>query len=105
MCTPSNVKVQGFKVSNDKKITDSSVLLALSYIKNMSKRPDVINMSFSGTDMDSHIENEINELTAMGAVFVGSAGNDGVENVTFPASYDNVIAVSGVDKDNTPSSF
>lgn len=105
MCTPSNVKVQGFKVSNDNKITDSSVLLALSYIKNMSKRPDVINMSFSGTDMDSHIENEINELTAMGVVFVGSAGNDGVENVTFPASYDNVIAVSGVDKDNTPSSF
>ena len=71
MCTPSNVKVQGFKVSNDNKITDSSVLLALSYIKNMSKRPDVINMSFSGTDMDSHIENEINELTAMGVVFVG----------------------------------
>lgn len=105
MCTPSNVKVAGFKVSNDNRITDSSVLLALSYIKNMNKRPDIINMSFSGSDMDSHIETEINELTDMGVVFVGSAGNEGSEKVSFPASYKNVIGVAGFDKDNTPSPF
>lgn len=105
MCTPDNVKIEGFKVSNNQLITDSSVLLALSYIKDMDRKPDVINMSFSGTEMDSHIETEINELTDMGIVFVSSTGNDGREVKTYPASYDNVIAVAGTDKNNNPCSF
>lgn len=94
MCTPDNVKIEGFKVSNNQIITDSSVLLALSHIKEMNRKPDVINMSFSGTEMDSHIETEINELTDMGIVFVGSAGNNGREVKSYPAAYDNVIAVA-----------
>lgn len=105
LCTPSNVKIEGFKVSNDQTVTDSSVLLALGFIKQMSRKPDVINMSFSGSDMDSHIESEINELTDMGVVFVGSSGNDGKEVTNYPASYDNVIAVSAVNKDGTPCDF
>lgn len=105
MCTPDNVKVEGFKVSNDGKITDSSVLLALAHMKHMNKRPDVVNMSFSGTDMDSHIENEIDELTAMGVVFVGSTGNNSSEVYSYPASYENVISVSGFEKNNIPSPF
>ncbi len=105
MCTPDNVKIEAFKVSNNQMITDSSVLLALSYIKEMDKKPDVINMSFSGTEMDSHIETEINELTDMGIVFVSSTGNDGREVKTYPASYDNVIAVGATDKNSNPCSF
>lgn len=105
MCTPGNVKIEGFKVTNDKNITDSSVLLALSYIKEMNEKPDIINMSFSGTSMDSHIEDVINELTDMGIVFVGSAGNDGREVKTYPAAYENVIAVAATDKNNNPCTF
>lgn len=105
MCTPDNVKIEGFKVSNNQIITDSSVLLALSHIKEMKRKPDVINMSFSGTEMDSHIETEINELTDMGIVFVGSAGNDGREVKSYPAAYDNVIAVAATDKNNNPCDF
>lgn len=105
MCSPSNVKIEGFKVTNNNNIMDSSVLLALSYIKEMNKKPDIINMSFSGTSMDSHIEDVIDELTDMGIVFVSSAGNDGREVKTYPAAYENVIAVAATDKNNNPCTF
>lgn len=105
LCTPENVKVQAFKVAYGMSVTDSSLLLALNHIKNMTKRPDIINMSFSGDKMDSHIENEINELTDMGVLFVSSAGNSGDESLSFPSQYDNVISVAGVEKSSVPSEY
>src|SRR5690606_16499485 len=54
---------------------------------------DVINVSF-GTSRDSAVLREaVDEALAVGAVVVGSAGNEGVSLVTFPAAYPGVIAV------------
>lgn len=102
MCTPSNVKIECFKVSNNEGLYDSAILLALEYIIETDNKPDVINMSFSNSN--KFIEEEIKKLDELGVVTVASAGNAGIETNYYPASYDSVISVAGVYEDFKPAS-
>lgn len=55
---------------------------------------DVISMSFGGGQgAFTTLENMINAGHDAGSIFVAAAGNDGNTNETFPAAYENVIAV------------
>lgn len=63
---------------------------------------DIINMSF-GTKYNSvALEKAVNAAYNAGILMISAAGNSGNdENVEYPAAYDNVIAVGGVDKNAT----
>jgi len=64
----------------------------------------LINMSF-GTDIDSSILRQaVNYAVAKGVILVAAAGNTR-GGVSYPAAYENVIAVGAVDKSNQKPSF
>lgn len=58
---------------------------------------NVINMSFASSKYNSKLESIINENGDV--VFVASAGDFSATGLSYPAKYDNVIAVSAVDQE------
>ena len=66
---------------------------------------DVINMSLGGGGYDRGMEEAIEAANSQGTIVVAASGNDGAENVSYPAAYDSVIAVGSVDSSETRSSF
>jgi major intracellular serine protease len=56
-------------------------------------KPDVINMSLGSPYPMPDVENILKELHKQNIPVVCSAGNNGQENVLYPAKYDDVIAV------------
>ena len=74
--TPSNVKLFAYKIFNkNSKGTSSEAVAALSYIKQLKNKPDIINCSFSTGSLGTVID----ELVDMGVTVVAAAGNDGKE--------------------------
>lgn len=74
--TPSNVKLFAYKIFNKNlKGTSSEAVAALSYIKQLKNKPDIINCSFSTGSLGTVID----ELVDMGVTVVAAAGNDGKE--------------------------
>jgi subtilisin family serine protease len=62
----------------------------------------VINMSLAGPD-NNILERVISAATDKGAFIVAAAGNEGPAAATvYPAGYENVIAVSAIDKRKQP---
>jgi type VII secretion-associated serine protease mycosin len=63
---------------------------------------DVINLSLT-TDPTPVLERAIDDALDQGVVLVAAAGNeggsDGTEQTAYPAAYDGVIAVAGIDRD------
>lgn len=66
---------------------------------------DVINMSLGGPGCPLTMRNAVNYAAARGIVLVAAAGNDASSVPSCPAAYDNVIAVSGTDRNNGDSDF
>ncbi len=65
----------------------------------------VINVSL-GIECHSHVlEWAVNYAYERGVVVVGSAGNENVAEVRYPARFADVIAVAAVDNDNVKASF
>lgn len=76
----------------------ASLVRALDWMNKSGVK--VINMSFAGP-RDEIMERAIVALAAKGVVMVGAAGNDGPASAPlYPAAYDEVIAVTAVDRDN-----
>jgi thermitase len=65
----------------------------------------VINLSLGAPQGAVTLENAINYAWNKGAFIVASAGNDGANIITYPAYYDNVIAVASTDQNDQKSSF
>ena len=62
-----------------------------------SQRADIINLSLSGTN-ESELEKDIyDKVRAQGVIVVAAAGNNASSQPVYPAAYDGVLAVSGVD--------
>lgn len=73
-----------------------SMLRALDWLD--AKKVNIINMSLSGPK-DDLVESAIKKLSAKGVLFVAAAGNEGpTAPPSYPAAYDNVIAVTAVTK-------
>jgi subtilisin len=71
---------------------------------------DVISMSFAGPDYSNAFHNICNAAYAQGIVLVAAAGNVGdgnplTDEVQYPAAYESVIAVAGVDQNDVVASF
>jgi serine protease len=58
-----------------------------------AKRADIINLSLGGAGFSSLDQQLYDELRELGIVVVASAGNEGSTLPSYPAAYDNVIAV------------
>lgn len=93
--TPSNVKLFAYKIFNkNSKGTSSEAVAALSYIKQLKNKPDIINCSFSTGSLGTVID----ELVDMGVTVVAAAGNDGKEVYQQPAIFDSVITVAATNQ-------
>ncbi len=74
-----------------------SFTVAKGIIAAVDNGADIINLSM-GSRSDSFIlQDAVNYATEHGVVIVAAAGNDASEGISFPAAYDNVIAVPAVD--------
>jgi hypothetical protein len=74
----------------------ASLLRALEWMK--GAKVNVINMSMSGP-YDELVEKMIADMSARGVLFVAAAGNGGPNAPpSYPAAYEQVIAVTAVDK-------
>lgn len=73
-----------------------SMLRALDWLD--ARKVNIINMSLAGPK-DDLVESAIEKLSAKGVLFVAAAGNEGpAAPPSYPAAYDNVIAVTAVTK-------
>jgi hypothetical protein len=79
-------------------VTDTlSLLRAVDWMG--ASRVNVVNMSLSGPD-DELLHKAIGDLSAKGVLFVAAAGNGGPgAPPSYPAAYDQVVAVTAVDRD------
>jgi subtilisin family serine protease len=67
---------------------------------------NIINMSFGGDQYSKILEEAINMAYENNILIIAASGNNGGENtITYPAKYQNVIAVGAVDKENNLTSF
>lgn len=66
---------------------------------------DVINMSLGGSNPSRALEDAINYAHQSGVTVVASSGNDGEDAVSFPAAFENCIAVGAVRYDKTVTSY
>jgi subtilisin family serine protease len=81
----------------------SDVIVGLDWC--IQNKMQVINMSLGGGGTTSY-HSAIKRAHGAGIVIVAAAGNDGMENsVNYPAKYDETIAVSATDGNNTLASW
>ncbi|MCF6269042.1 MAG: S8 family serine peptidase [Melioribacteraceae bacterium] len=66
---------------------------------------DIINCSWGGFGFSNAEQEVINYAVAKGAVVVGAAGNDGLDDVIFPAAYKGVLSVGNTDENDRKSLF
>lgn len=102
--TPTNVKIQGYKIADQNGAAYGSALeAALSYFYFSEERPDIVNISYYNCTSLSYI-NEMIDLLADDITFVLSAGNksDYVDDVDYilngrQLKEKKVISVGGID--------
>ncbi|SHF19953.1 Por secretion system C-terminal sorting domain-containing protein [Fodinibius roseus] len=66
---------------------------------------DIINCSWGGDGFSNAEQDVINYVTRRGALVVSSSGNDGVDKVSYPAGYDNVLGVGSVETSDMVSGY
>jgi len=99
-----NCSIMPLKAFNEYGIGDLfSVVKAINWA--VTHNASVINMSFSTSTPVSMLQNAINTAAEAGILLVASVGNDSTEVALFPASYQNVIAVSTFDTNEVISDF
>ncbi|ADL53773.1 S8 family peptidase [Clostridium cellulovorans] len=60
----------------------------------------VLNISLGSLEDDPILEESVNYAASKGCILVAATGNYGFQKVTYPAAYDNVIAVGSVNETN-----
>lgn len=71
--------------------------LSNDYNISPDKPADIINLSLGGSGYNQSVQNTFNEIrNSTSTIVVAAAGNDGTNQLGYPASYDNVISVSAV---------
>jgi RHS repeat-associated protein len=66
---------------------------------------DVVVMSFAGSDNSQALKEATKLANENGILLIAAAGNDGINQVSYPAQYDSVIAVGAVDGYNQWAPF
>jgi len=66
---------------------------------------DVINMSFGGANYSQTLEDAVNYAYNRGVVLVAASGNEGINEVAYPAAYENCIAVGAIGYDEVVADY
>ncbi|MGX9886178.1 type VII secretion-associated serine protease mycosin [Streptomyces sp. NPDC002276] len=96
---------------NDAEGDGTAATLTTAIRDAVAKGADVINISQDTANAvapDDRLRQAVDDALARGVVVVASAGNDGLGGnvkVTYPASYDGVLAVAASDRNNERASF
>ncbi len=93
--TAPGVSVVPIKTGTGDILSSDAIIAGINYA--ITKKVDVINMSFGSFDSNSGIEGALWEAHKKGIVLVASSGNDESSKVAFPAAYPWVIAVGATD--------
>jgi subtilisin family serine protease len=110
----ANIKIAPYRTGGEYSgDTQLDVAYICAAILKAAERPEVkvINMSFGGYGTFPTLAAAVSEAVSAGKVVVASSGNEGeswnarVGQYSYPASYDHVISVGAINKDNTRSSF
>jgi subtilisin family serine protease len=88
---------------NDGTASLSDILKGLYYA--VDHGADVINMSFTLGSSSQELTQAINFAYSRGVVMVAAAGNDGANEMVYPAGYDQVIGVGSTDNFYKRSGF
>jgi thermitase len=100
-----NVTIMPLKVLSESGGNLFDVSLAIRYAADHGAK--VIGMSLGGNSsrIPMALEAAINHAYQKGCILVAAAGNDGSDELFYPAAYDHVLAVSAIDENNTKASF
>lgn len=100
-----NAKVMNLKCGSDvnKDISAAATVQAIYYA--IDKGANVINMSFGGFAESGAIGEALKRAYDSGIVLIASAGNDNSNEKSYPAAYDDVIAVAALYQNNAKASF
>ena len=71
----------------------------------VQKGAKVINMSLGGTTYSQLLDDTIQYAVSKGVVVVAAAGNSGINEYSYPASYDGVISVGATNSERKLTSF
>lgn len=71
----------------------------------VSKGAKVINMSLGGTMYSQILDDTIQYAISKGVVVVAAAGNSGINEYSYPASYDGVISVGATNSEKNLATF
>lgn len=77
--------------------TTTTFQVAAAIAEAVNAGATTLNLSFGGQDSSSLVQDLIRESRALGVSFYGAAGNEPVETPTYPAAYDEVVAVTAAD--------
>ena len=69
------------------------------------KNADIINLSLGSSASTNTLKSAVENAHNAGIILIASAGNEGEDEVFYPAAYEEVIAVGSVDYDMEKSSF
>lgn len=65
----------------------------------------IINLSLGGSNYDNYLKEAVEYVTKKGCLVVAAAGNRGSYRPTYPAAFEDVIAVTAVDSNNQLCNF
>ncbi len=82
---------------------DSDIIAGIDWA--IDNGMDVISMSLGGGDFSDTFNDAVNRAYNAGIVVVAASGNDGKGTISYPAAYDNAIAVGAIDSDHNLADF
>ncbi len=82
-------------VDESELFTDASIAKAIRYAAEQGA--DIINLSLGGSGYNTIVQNAIDDAHYSGAIVVAASGNEGSDELIYPASYNHVISVGAVD--------
>jgi Subtilase family len=84
-------------------VVTSTAIEALNFVVDAGAR--VINVSFGGAFFSETLAEAVKGAYDRGVLIVASAGNDGVADLNYPASYDGVVSVAAIDRNGAWADF
>jgi len=99
-----DVRLLGYKVCGvDGRCSDFAIQQAIA--EAIAQGAKVINMSLGQIGWSDSLNDAVQDAWDAGLVIVAGAGNDGMDQLFYPAAFDNVISVAAFDEDHRRASF
>ncbi|MBR4517942.1 MAG: S8 family serine peptidase [Victivallales bacterium] len=101
----SNAELLAYNVLDTETGNGSTFDLAAAIVDAVDRGADLISMSLGTYDDSGILHDAVNYALTNNVLLVAAAGNNGVEDVCYPAAYEGVLAVGAIDADGNVSGF